>query len=212
MADKVISIAGSASKQAAPEEAVPPGSAMEVESEPAAVAIAGCAPRQVEQDATTEPAPRLDSSAVAQRSVEGWVVVATGVHEEAREEDVQDFFADYGRVRNLHLNLDRQTGYVKGYALVEYDQQDEARAAVQQGSGRRLLGKPLVVDFAFVASSAESAARGGERFARRDERDGGYGRGGDRYVPRADRYGRRHSRSPRRSAERSREQSPDVGF
>jgi hypothetical protein len=82
-------------------------------------------------------------------AIEGWVIFITGIHEEAQEEDLYEAFADFGDVKNIHLNLDRRTGFVKGYALVEYARRDEAEAAIHNMNGKELLTKVINVDWAF---------------------------------------------------------------
>ncbi|CAE8643361.1 unnamed protein product [Polarella glacialis] len=93
------------------------------------------------------------------RSIEGWVVIVSGVHEEAQEDDVFEAFSEFGEIKNLHLNLDRRTGFVKGYAFIEYESKQEADAAIKGLDSQALLDQKLSVGWAFTKAGGRRKKR-----------------------------------------------------
>ncbi|KAJ5609754.1 hypothetical protein N7528_010321 [Penicillium herquei] len=110
--------------------------------------------------------PHSHSGAVAVRSIEGWIIIASNIHEEASEEDVTDLFAEYGEIKNFNLNLDRRTGYVKGYALIEYSTLPEATEAIKNLNDTKLLDQTIHVDYAFVRPPPSAKGKGGAKGGR----------------------------------------------
>ena len=58
----------------------------------------------------------------------------------------------------MHLNLDRRTGFVKGYCLIEYKEKEEALRAIENMDGKLMLDQEVRVDWAFVAAPEKKAA------------------------------------------------------
>ncbi|WJX31641.1 RNA-binding protein [Trifolium repens] len=83
-----------------------------------------------------------------QKSIEGWVILITGVHGKADEEDLRDAFGEYGEIKNLKLVHEHREGFVKG-VLIEYEHFEEARNAIENLNGSEFLTQTIYVDWAF---------------------------------------------------------------
>lgn len=83
------------------------------------------------------------------RSVEGYIIFVSGIHPEASEDHIYDLFTEYGSIKNIHINMDRNTGFLKGYALLEFEHLNEADAVVKDVNGKIFYGKSLKVSYAF---------------------------------------------------------------
>jgi RNA-binding protein 8A len=100
----------------------------------------------------TDQGPGKQSSSKGPvRSVEGYILIVRGAHEEAEEDDIVDAFSDLAEVEvtNIHLNPDRQTGYGKGYALIEVETASDGDKCIKEMNGKKILDREIQVGWAF---------------------------------------------------------------
>ena len=83
--------------------------------------------------------------------------------------ELRSLFSEHGAVESISLPTDRDTGRPRGFAFVEMNQPDAARA-IQSLNGKDLAGRALRVNVAEDRPRAGGGARSG----------GGGFRGGDR--------------------------------
>lgn len=60
-------------------------------------------------------------------------------------EDLGEFFAQFGEVLSAAVIMDRATGRSKGFGFVEMTNDAEADAAIAQGDGKEFEGRKLTV-------------------------------------------------------------------
>lgn len=64
------------------------------------------------------------------------------------DQELRDFFAQYGEVEDAFILRDRATGRSKGFGFVTFVNEDDAKKALEATNGQDLAGRKLNVDFA----------------------------------------------------------------
>src|SRR5437016_12052539 len=92
-------------------------------------------------------------------------------------DEVQSLFSQVGNVRDVFLPNDRETGRPRGFAFVEYENDEDAAKAIEKFNGYELGGRALRVNAAEDRPRRSGGGGGGYGGGG----GGGYGGGGGGY-------------------------------
>src|SRR5580698_9452583 len=95
------------------------------------------------------------------------------------DEDLQDYFAEYGEVSSAKVIMDKFTGKSRGFAFVEMSDDEAAKKAIQELDGASVDGRTIGVAIA-KPREERSGGGGGSR--------GGSGGGGGSFQRKNNNY------------------------
>ncbi len=99
-----------------------------------------------------------------------------------RDDSLKAAFEECGEVTTAQVVLDKATGRSKGFAFVEFANEEDAQKAVEKWDGQDLDGRPLRVNIAQPKTEDGAQRRPynnnrGGGYGRQNDNRGGYGRG-----------------------------------
>jgi RNA recognition motif-containing protein len=84
-----------------------------------------------------------------------------------RDEDLQEYFAEYGEVTSAKVILDKFTNKSRGFAFVEMADEEAAKKAIQELDGASVDGRTINVAVAKPKEERGGNNRGGSSFQRK---------------------------------------------
>jgi RNA recognition motif-containing protein len=64
------------------------------------------------------------------------------------ERELEDLFAEHGKIESVRIITDRMTGRSRGFGFVEMGSEEESEAAIKAFNGTELGGRTLTVNVA----------------------------------------------------------------
>ncbi|TRU86432.1 MAG: RNA-binding protein [Microcystis novacekii Mn_MB_F_20050700_S1] len=86
---------------------------------------------------------------------------------EVDQEDVVEVFTEYGKIKRVHLPMDRETKRKRGFAFVEMETPEQESAAIAALDGAQWMGRELKVNQAREKEPRSSFAAGDRNRERR---------------------------------------------
>lgn len=132
----------------------------------------------LEVESTSSPLPKIDPKRAIPRDEQERTskIFVGGVSQEANEQIFKSYFAQFGRVVDATLMMDKDTGRPRGFGFVTFD--SEAAVDATLAGDLQILGKPIEVKKAQPRGNMreeenESLGRGGPAGNRNGRRGGG---------------------------------------
>jgi cold-inducible RNA-binding protein len=97
-----------------------------------------------------------------------------------QKSELQEVFEKFGRILEIHIPVDRQTGKSRGFAFVTFETQEASQEALNM-NGHDMNGRTIKVHMAHgKKENSGGAPRSGGFRSGGDRRGGGFGGGGFR--------------------------------
>ena len=93
-------------------------------------------------------------------------------------DEVQSLFSQIGEIKDVFLPTDRESGRPRGFAFVEFANEEDAAKAIERFNGYELSGRALRVNAAEDRPRREGGGGGGGRRPSYGGGGGGYSGGG----------------------------------
>ncbi len=94
----------------------------------------------------------MSQAALRMLPLDGWIleslmsIYVGNLSYDVTQEDLNQVFAEYGKVKRVQLPTDRETGRPRGFGFVEMESEQEENSAIEALDGAEWMGRVMKVN------------------------------------------------------------------